>query len=50
MRRQAVDPANAKASFGDVQVDLAARPVKKRGEAVHLTPIGIGYRLDQTAE
>jgi two-component system KDP operon response regulator KdpE len=29
--------------FGDVEVDLAARLVRKRGEAVHLTPIE--YRL-----
>jgi two-component system KDP operon response regulator KdpE len=29
--------------FGDVEIDLAARIVRKRGEAVHLTPIE--YRL-----
>ena len=31
------------ASFGDVEVDLAARTVRKAGQAVHLTPIE--YRL-----
>jgi two-component system, OmpR family, KDP operon response regulator KdpE len=39
MRRQTVDPAETRVSFGDVQIDLAARSVKKRGQAVHLTPI-----------
>jgi two-component system, OmpR family, KDP operon response regulator KdpE len=29
--------------FGEIEVDLAARTVKKRGEAIHLTPIE--YRL-----
>ena len=31
--------------FGDVEVDLAARSVKRRGEPVHLTPVE--YRLLQ---
>ncbi len=35
--------ADATFSFGDVEVDLAARIVKKRGVEVHLTPIE--YRL-----
>jgi two-component system, OmpR family, KDP operon response regulator KdpE len=39
MRRQTVDPAETRVSFGDVQIDLAARLVKKRGQPVHLTPI-----------
>jgi two-component system KDP operon response regulator KdpE len=39
MRRQNVDPAQTKVSFGEVQIDLAARSVRKRGQAVHLTPI-----------
>jgi len=36
-------PADALFGFGDVEVDLAARIVKKRGVEVHLTPIE--YRL-----
>ena len=36
-------PAEAVFSFGDVEVDLAARLVKKRGAEVHMTPIE--YRL-----
>jgi two-component system KDP operon response regulator KdpE len=36
-------PADAVFSFGDVEVDLAARVVRKRGAQVHLTPIE--YRL-----
>ena len=37
------NPADAVFSFGDVEVDLAARIVKKSGVEVHLTPIE--YRL-----
>jgi two-component system KDP operon response regulator KdpE len=36
-------PADAVVGFGDVEVDLAARIVRKRGVEVHLTPIE--YRL-----
>jgi two-component system KDP operon response regulator KdpE len=36
-------PADALFNFGDVEVDLAARMVRKRGVQVHLTPIE--YRL-----
>lgn len=36
-------PADAVFSFGDVEMDLAARVVRKRGVEVHLTPIE--YRL-----
>jgi two-component system KDP operon response regulator KdpE len=36
-------PADAVFRFGDVEIDLAARVVKKRGAEVHLTPIE--YRL-----
>ena len=37
------EPDNARATFGDVQVDLAAHTVERAGEAIRLTPIE--YRL-----
>ena len=42
-RRLAAGPGKPSVRFGDVEVDLAARIVRKQGEAVHLTPIE--YRL-----
>jgi two-component system KDP operon response regulator KdpE len=44
-RRRIVAAAGGSSSvrFGDVEVDLAARSVRRRGEAVHLTPTE--YRL-----
>jgi two-component system, OmpR family, KDP operon response regulator KdpE len=40
-RRRGATSANAESGFrfGDVEVDLLARTVRKRGETVHLTPI-----------
>ena len=37
-RRHLVDPAETQVGFGDIRIDLAARTVRKRGQAVHLTP------------
>jgi two-component system KDP operon response regulator KdpE len=42
-RRLAAGTGKPSVRFGDVEVDLAARIVRKQGEAVHLTPIE--YRL-----
>ena len=42
-RRLAAGGAKPSVRIGDVEVDLTARLVRKRGEAVHLTPIE--YRL-----
>jgi two-component system KDP operon response regulator KdpE len=44
-RRRIVEATGGSASvrFGDVEVDLTARTVRRRGEAVHLTPTE--YRL-----
>jgi len=42
-RRLAAGGGKPCVQFGDVEVDLAARIVRKRGETVHLTPIE--YRL-----
>jgi two-component system KDP operon response regulator KdpE len=41
--RQPSMAANTPFRFGDIEVDLAARTVRKRGELIHLTPIE--YRL-----
>lgn len=41
--RQNEEPDNARFTFGDVQVDLAAHAVERAGEPVRLTPIE--YRL-----
>ena len=44
--RRRVQPAGSERpaiTFGDIEVDLVARTVKRRGELVHLTPIE--YRL-----
>ncbi len=44
--RRRVQPAGSEKpaiTFGDIEVDLVARTVKRRGELVHLTPIE--YRL-----
>ncbi|PWT75049.1 MAG: two-component system response regulator KdpE [Proteobacteria bacterium] len=42
-RGPSLKPGAASFRFGDVEVDLSARTVRRRGEAVHLTPIE--YRL-----
>jgi two-component system KDP operon response regulator KdpE len=42
-RRLTAGGGKPRVRFGDVEVDLAARIVRKRGETVHLTPIE--YRL-----
>jgi two-component system KDP operon response regulator KdpE len=42
-RRNAGSSDDARAAFGDIEIDLAARSVRKAGAAVHLTPIE--YRL-----
>jgi two-component system, OmpR family, KDP operon response regulator KdpE len=42
-RRLAAGAGKPSVRIGDVEVDLTARTVRKRGEAVHLTPIE--YRL-----
>jgi two-component system KDP operon response regulator KdpE len=42
-RRLAAGGSKPSVRFGDIEVDLTARLVRKRGEAVHLTPIE--YRL-----
>jgi two-component system KDP operon response regulator KdpE len=39
MRRREPGPPAGSARFGDVEVDVEARVVKKAGRAVHLTPI-----------
>lgn len=45
-RRNTASTADARANFGDVEIDLAARTVHKAGAPVHLTPIE--YRLFAT--
>lgn len=42
-RRMGHKPAESNIRFGDIEVDLAARLVKKQGVEIHLTPIE--YRL-----
>jgi two-component system KDP operon response regulator KdpE len=42
-RRSAITKKRSLVSFGDVEVDLPARTVRKAGQAVHLTPME--YRL-----
>jgi len=42
-RRLAAGAGKPSVRIGDVEVDLTARTVRKRGEAIHLTPIE--YRL-----
>ena len=41
--RSAAEPASSVVNFGEVEVDLAARRVRRAGAPVHLTPIE--YRL-----
>jgi two-component system KDP operon response regulator KdpE len=43
LRHAAKAPADPKLSFGDLEIDLEGRTVKRGGEEVHLTPIE--YRL-----
>jgi two-component system KDP operon response regulator KdpE len=43
MRRSVADPGETRIAFGNVEIDLNARTVRKAGRAVHLTPIE--YRL-----
>jgi len=42
-RHRSPEQANGRFAFGDVEVDLVGRIVRRKGEAVHLTPIE--YRL-----